>query len=200
MGRRTYIPQRGQAQPCSRTIYSGLDGVKRCGYTGEKTKCTGEELNYIVLMYMLYMTARNRGGNALRDRLRKVPGAWGFWRSGVGLLARGMDAIFCTMPQAQIDTVDAMSRHGHVDIHLPKAVGDDEGRMIVDQGAFVTIMEAAMEQCKICFLSGSETKRCALCHALESACPPKTWETKSGCVFRDVAMNSMGEMTERTKI
>lgn len=180
MGRRTYIPQRGQTEQVYRLSYTGLDGVKRCGYTGEKTKCTGEELNHIVLMYLLYMAARNRGGNALRDRLRKVPGAWGFWRSGVGLLARGMDAIFCTMPQAQIDTVDAMSRHGHVDIHLPKAVGDDEGRMIVDQAAFVTIMEAAMEQCKICFLSGSETKRCALCQRWEARARRRPGRQRAG--------------------
>lgn len=200
MGRRTYIPQRGQTEQGPSMRYTGLDGVKRCGYTGEKTKCTGEELNHIVLMYLLYMAARNKSGNALKERMQRVPGAWGFWRSGVGLMARGLDAIFCTMTQGQIDTVDAMSRHGHVDIHLPKAVGDDEGRMIVEQSAFVTIMEAAMEQCKLCFLSGSETKRCALCRALESACPPKTWETKSGCVYRDIALNGMGEMTERTKI
>lgn len=200
MRRRTYgPPQRGQAARTGLN-YTGLDGVKRCGYTGEKTKCTGEELNHVVLMYLLYMAARNKSGNALKARMQKVPGAWKNWRSGVGMMARAMDAIFCTMTYEQMGTVDAMSRHGHVDIHLPKAVGDDEGRVIVDQGAFVTIMEAAMEQCKLCFLSGSETKRCALCQALESACPPKTWETKSGCVFRDVAMNGMGEMTERTKI
>ena len=200
MGRRTFIPQRGQTEKLRMTSYSGRDGVKRCGYTGEKTKCTGEELSHIVLMYLLYMAARNRSGNALKARMQRVPGAWGFWRSGVGLMARGLDAIFSTMTQGNIDTVDAMSRHGHVDIHLPRAVGDDEGRMIVEQGAFVAIMEAAMEQCKLCFLSGGETKRCALCRALESACPPKTWETVSGCVYRDIAMNGMGEMTERTKI
>ena len=94
-----------------------------------------------------------------------------------------------------------MANHGQVDIHLPRAADMGGDRMIIGTANFITIMEAALEgTCKLCFLRGAQTRTCALCRALIEEAAPKTWDTVSGCVYRDIAMNGHGDMTERTKI
>ena len=197
---RTYGP-RGRAPERASMDYSGLDGVPRFDYDGDKPRANGEELSIIILMYLLYCSARNKSGSVLERRLRRIPGAWQRWRTAVGMLGRAMDAIFATLPGDQCARVNDMANHGQVDIHLPRAADMGGDRMIIGTANFITIMEAALEgTCKLCFLRGAQTRTCALCRALVEEAAPKTWETVSGCVYRDIAMNGIGDMTERTKI
>lgn len=197
-----FDPRLRTPQAVSCTTYSGIEGVPRCRYDGDKQRATGEELQYIILIYVMYRTARGRSGRALEQRLRLVPGAWRMWRSAVGMMGRAVDAIMATLPGAQLDRVDAMGRHGRVDINLPRAADCGGDRMIVDTRNFIAVMEAAMEgTCKLCFRQGREVAQCPLQRALAVEAAPKTWETASGCVYRDIAMgNGLGEMTETTKI
>ena len=172
-----FDPRLRTPQAVSCTTYNGIEGVPRCRYDGDKQRATGEELQYIILIYVMYRTARGRSGRALERRLRLVPGA-------------------------QLDRVDAMGRYGRVDIDLPKACDCGGDRMIVDTRNFIAVMEAAMEgTCKLCFKQGREVAQCPLQRALAVEAAPKTWETASGCVYRDIAMgNGLGDMTETTKI
>lgn len=200
MKNRGYGPRGGQTAR-KELEYHGLDGVPSYDYDGEPVKATGDEMSIIILVYLMYMTARNRSGKLLEKRLKLIPGAWNKWRSAVGFMARAMDAIFVTMPGDQLARVDMLAKHGRVDINLPKASDCGGDRMIVDTANFITIMEAAMEsECKLCFKQGGECKRCKLFRALSVEAAPKTWETTSGCVYRDIAMEGVGNMTEATKI
>lgn len=181
--------------------YRGLDGVPTYDYDGEPVKATGDELNIIILVYLMYMTARNRSGKTLEKRLKLIPGAWNKWRTAVGFMARALDAIFVTMPANQLARVNDLAKHGRVDINLPKASDCGGDRMIVGTANFIAIMEAALEaECKLCFKQGGECKRCKLFKALSVEAAPKTWETTSGCVYRDIAMEGVGNMSDVTKI
>lgn len=196
-----FAPRMRGPQVVSQTTYNGIDGVPRCQYDGDKIKATGEEMGYIVLIYVMYRTCRGRSGKGLEERLRRVPGAWRLWRCAVGMMGRAVDAIMATLPSHQLDRVDALGRYGRVDIDLPKACDCGGDRMIVGTANFVAIMEAALDgQCRMCFKQGQEVSRCPLQRALSVEAAPKTWETASGCVYRDIAMEGIGKMTEPTPI
>lgn len=200
MKKRRYGPCGVQA-PREEFDYAGLDGVARFTYDGEKKRATAPEMSYAMVAYMLYTMLRMHGGETLEARLRMIPGAWQRWRTAVGMLGRALDALFVTMPPDQCAKVNQMAKHGQVDIHLPRAVSVGGENMIVSVANFTAIMEAALDgQCRVCFKSGGEAKRCALFKALEVEAAPRTWETVSGCVYRDIAMNGVGHMTERAKL
>lgn len=200
MKNRGYGPRGGQMVR-KELEYHGLDGVPQYNYDGEPVKATGDELSIIILVYLMYMT----GAQPERAGTGKTPEAHPRRVEQVAQRGRlygardGRD--LCHDARRSAGARGCAGQARRVDINLPKASDCGGDRMIVDTANFIAIMEAAMEgECKLCFKQGGECKRCKLFKALSVEAAPKTWETTSGCVYRDIAMEGVGNMTEETKI
>lgn len=172
----------------SRMTYNGIEGVPHTEYDGERMRATAKEFGAMALAGRFFIACNRHLGGMLKPRLDKTPGAWRMWKSGVAMLGRAVDAVFHTVPDDQLERLNAVFTHGTITIDMPKTVEDYDGLIVVHAKDMLMCAQMAMaHECSICFREGKDAKHCPLAAALAGITEPDTYET-SGCVWRDQAM------------
>lgn len=149
----------------------------------------GKELKALQLTWALLGTMENGSGEALRERLSSVPGAWNAWRLAAGWLKKALRMMVSeTVSIEQQKLCEHVLRYGTIDIGI--RASREEDMVVMHAQDFQVIANEAMHaQCAMCFLDERGIRRCPLRRALLRAAPPQSLET-AGCVYRDVVIAS----------
>lgn len=179
-------------------------GLKSAGYHPiecERKRCTARDFMGLAMAGRLYLAAANKvGEEVIKPRIRPIKGAWGWWKSGVALMGRALDAAYQTVPDDQFERLSTIFEHGVLDINLPKTKINEQG------GSIVAVNGAALErltyyamrnECGMCVKDRREVKHCELYQALKGVIEPDSWESCT-CPYRDDIIARLAE--EREKI
>lgn len=179
--------------------YKGLKGAGYHKVECEKKRCTARDFCGLAMAGRLYIAACGKlGEGVIEPRLRNVKGAWSWWRSGVALMGRAMDAVFQTVPDDQFERMNTIFEHGVLDINLPRVrINEQGGSVLAVHGWALERMTyfAMRNECAICMKDRSEVKRCELYQALKGVIEPGSWES-STCPYRDEIVKRLQEERE----
>lgn len=175
-------------------VFRGLRGVPFVPYEGERVRCTARDFHSLAMAARLYIACTGKLTElVIESRVRKIPGAWRDWKSGMAFMGRAMNAALNTVPDDQFDRISTIINEGTLEISLPKASINQQGGtvMAVEGRALQCLIYYAMRnECAICLKSGGEAKRCELYGALKGCTEPDTWETY-GCPWRDLITETL---------
>ena len=180
--------------------YKGLKTVEHHAYGCEKRRCTARDFAGLAMAGRLHVAAANRlGDEVIKPRIKDIKGAWGWWKSGVALMGRAIDAAYQTVPDDQFERLGKIFEHGVLDINLPRTKINDEGGSVVAVNglALERVVHYAMQsECAICFKDAREIKQCELYKALKGVIEPSSWES-STCPYRDEIVRKLKDEREK---
>lgn len=157
----------------------------------DPNQLNGEELAELQLLVNLHGHGINSGSRILGQRLKKHPGAWQKWRSGVALIGKALDELINDMTEKQRVVTHHLLKNGEINIKLKGVAGNDGELFTVPTDDFVKIVNRAMEgDCSICLKQAGEIRGCELRKAFEVCCPPNTYENRFGCPYRDLVITA----------
>ena len=160
----------------------------------KKKRCTARDFQSLAMAARLYIASAGKLTEAvIEPRIRKIPGAWRDWKSGIAFMGRALNAALCTVPDDQFDRLSTILSTGEIEIHLPKATinQNDSGVMAVNgKELFALTYYAMRNECAICLKSGGEAKQCELYAALKGVIDPDDWDS-AGCPWRDTITETL---------
>ncbi len=175
-------------------VFRGLRGVPFVPYEGERRRCTARDFHSLAMASRLYIASTGKLSElVIEPRIRKIPGAWRDWKSGLAFMGRALNAALNTVPDDQFDRISTIINEGEITIDLPKASINQRGGSVqaVEAKALMSLTYFAMRnECAICLKCGGEAKRCELYAALKGVIEPDSWESY-GCPWRDTIMETL---------
>lgn len=175
-------------------VFKGLRGVPLVPYKGERVRCTARDFQSLAMASRLYIAMSGKLAELVMEpRIRKIPGAWRDYKSGVAFIGRALNAALSTVPDDQFERLGTIINEGTIEIHLPQAKinQSDTGVLAVNGAALMSLSYYAMRnECAICLKCGGEAKQCELYAALKGVNEPDTWES-AGCPWRDTITETL---------
>lgn len=175
-------------------VFRGLRGAPFVPYEGERVRCTARDFQSLAMASRLYIAMTGKLTELVMEpRIRKIPGAWRDYKSGVAFLGRALNAALSTVPDDQFERLGAIITEGTIEIHLPQAKINqaDSGVVAVNGAALMSLCYYAMRnECAICLKCGGEAKQCELYAALKGVNEPDSWDS-AGCPWRDTIIETL---------
>ena len=148
----------------------------------------GRELK--VIEWLLVLDSRfAEAGDALRGRLRHVPGGWRDWRLMETLCRKLLAEIYCTLPNKTMTYIERMRSFGEALVRFSPASRSPEWLLVRDVDMKAIINTAIAAECAVCMKEGKAIDRCPLRRAMIDLAPPHE-EPETGCGYREAAMAS----------
>ena len=143
--------------------------------------------------YLVAMDSRlSQCGDAMRERLRRIPNGWRQWRLIATSLERLLPEILDTMPMKSLQYLYNISQHGEVLIRYRPVSRAPEWKMVKDEDLEVLVNTAMASECAMCLRQGAEVKKCALRRALCDMAPvDEDFDVPSGCGYRDYVLQDI---------
>ena len=180
-------------------VFRGLRGVPFDPPQCERVRCTARDFQSLAMAARLYIACTGKLTDlVIAPRIRKIPGAWRDWKSGMAFMGRALNAALCTVPDDQFDRIAAIIDKGEITIDLPKASINQQGGSVlaVEGKALMALLYYAMRnECAICLKCGGEAKQCELYAALKGVHEPDSWDS-AGCPWRDTILETLQQERE----
>ena len=148
----------------------------------------GRELR--VIEWLLVLDARfAEAGDALRARLRHIPGGGRDWRLMETLCRKLLAEIYETLPVKTLTYMDRMRAHGEALVRFSPAARSPEWLLVRDVDLKAVINAAMAAECAVCMKEGKAIDRCPLRRAMIDMAPPHD-DSETGCGYREAAAMS----------
>ena len=148
--------------------------------SGKELKC----VEYLVAMESRVLEV----GDAMRERLKKIPNGWRQFRLLVSTLDRLMPEVYDTVPNKTRMYLKNIMENGEVLIRFIPVSRNPEWKLVKDEDLAVLINLAMAGECAICMKQGREAKKCKLRGALENITPPLEGHPTGGCGYMNVVL------------
>lgn len=148
--------------------------------SGKELKC----VEYLVAMESRVLEV----GDAMRERLKKIPNGWRQFRLLVSTLDRLMPEVYDTVPNKTRMYLKNIMENGEVLIRFIPVSRNPEWKLVKDEDLAVLINLAMAGECAICMKQGREAKKCKLRGALENIAPPNNGHPAGGCGYMNVVL------------
>lgn len=148
--------------------------------SGKELKC----VEYLVAMESRVLEV----GDAMRERLKKIPNGWRQFRLLVSTLDRLMPEVYDTVPNKTRMYLKNIMENGEVLIRFIPVSRNPEWKLVKDEDLAVLINLAMAGECAICMKQGREAKKCKLRGALENIAPPLEGHPAGGCGYMNVVL------------
>jgi hypothetical protein len=148
--------------------------------SGKELKC----VEYLVAMESRVLEV----GDAMRERLKKIPNGWRQFRLLVSTLDRLMPEVYDTVPNKTRMYLKNIMENGEVLIRFIPVSRNPEWKLVKDEDLAVLINLAMAGECAICMKQGREAKKCKLRGALENIAPPREGHPAGGCGYMNVVL------------
>lgn len=122
-------------------------------------------------------------GDALSERLHKIPHGWRDYQLLRSLAQKLADEISLTLPQKDWNRLDRLTQRGECVIRPQSVVSREYVMVSVDDLDYVAL-RAIHEGCALCVKDGGEIRSCKLRRALMQVIPLGE-KPKFGCGYRD---------------
>lgn len=148
--------------------------------SGKELKC----VEYLVAMESRVLEV----GDAMRERLKKIPNGWRQFRLLVSTLDRLMPEVYDTVPNKTRMYLKNIMENGEVLIRFIPVSRNPEWKLVKDEDLAVLINLAMAGECAICMKQGREAKKCKLRGALENIAPPREGHPAGGCGYMNMVL------------
>lgn len=155
-------------------------------------EANGQEMRAIEVLAALDAQLE-RGEDALKNRLSKIPNGWRDYRLAVKTAGRVLVALYDTLPEKNMRRMRMIADHGEVVIRQKSSARPDYVQLIANDDLKALVNRVIASECAMCLNDVTAQKHCPLREVLERVAPTERVRQNGMCAYLDVAAgNELG--------